>query len=777
MKIFRIILAAIAASFCTLSYAQGITGKVTDRDSIPLAYASVLLMHLQDSSYVSGTATDSDGRFFLNVAGVTDSLIVSVSHIGYKTAFARVCTTADITVMLTPESSMLEDAVVRAQLPSVTARGDAIITAVNGSVLSKTGTASDVLSMIPGLTAHEGSVEVFGSGLAEIYINGRKMRNTSELDRIASQEIKEIQVVRNPGARYDASAKAVVRIITIKHQGEGFGFANRLYGQYQYAGSGSEQFTFNYRKSGFDLCGMVHAGISNGSDNKKVFQETHLDKVWKQQSDVTTNSYKENIAAMLSVNYQFSPLHSAGIRYDADFYPSDNWSILPTPTCVYTGEDLFEQSISSGTKHENNGRHLLNTYYSGQIGSWAIDLNADGFWLDKLQQDSMSETTTAADGSVFRQPVTSRTEAGSMLYAIKATASGNLWKGNLSAGGEYSYSSVSSSFVNLEGILDNSDDNILENSLSVFAEYALNAGKADISAGIRYEHLDSRYYQGGKLSGEQSRTYDNIFPSASVSFPLAKAHASLSYSSFITRPGFDMLRSNITYANKYTYESGNPLLKPSISNKVSMDILWKWVHFNMSYLNIRDCFLQKSTQYSQDNPAISLLAWVNVPSIDKLFATVTVAPKIGLWSPQVTASAAKQWFIADTPQGKENFGTPTFNFQWNNAFKFPKGFSLSINMRISTPGDYDNFRFTKPFGAIDMSLYKGFFDDRFSILLQINDITQSAQPSLTAYSGRRLMSIVPESRRSFMISLRYNFNTSKSKYLGSGAGISQKERM
>lgn len=93
-----------------------------------------------------------------------------------------------------------------------------MVTTVTGSVLEKAGTGNDLLDKIPGLSANNGSVNVFGSGKAEIYINGRKMRNSSELDQLSSENIKSVEVLRNPGARYDASVKAVVRIITKNHR-------------------------------------------------------------------------------------------------------------------------------------------------------------------------------------------------------------------------------------------------------------------------------------------------------------------------------------------------------------------------------------------------------------------------------------------------------------------------------------------------------------------------------------------------------------------------------
>lgn len=95
-----------------------------------------------------------------------------------------------------------------------------------------------------------------------------------------------MEVVRNPGACYDASVKAVVRIITRKPQGEGFGFNNRAYVKYQYDLCLLDQFDFNYRKGGFDLGGMLFGRDSKYEENKTLIQKTYLDKVWTQNSDM-----------------------------------------------------------------------------------------------------------------------------------------------------------------------------------------------------------------------------------------------------------------------------------------------------------------------------------------------------------------------------------------------------------------------------------------------------------------------------------------------------------
>lgn len=89
-----------------------------------------------------------------------------------------------------------------------------MLTTVVGSVLEKAGTMENLLDRIPNVSAQNGNIKVFGRGEPVIYINGREMRDKSELDRLHSDNIKSIEVISNPGARYAASTKAVIRITT-----------------------------------------------------------------------------------------------------------------------------------------------------------------------------------------------------------------------------------------------------------------------------------------------------------------------------------------------------------------------------------------------------------------------------------------------------------------------------------------------------------------------------------------------------------------------------------
>ena len=772
---FRLLMSlCLLCGLCSVS-AQTFTGKVVDEKSQPLPYANVVLLSLPDSVFVTGTVSDESGAFTLR--SEKPELLLRVSSIGYATLYNKVGKSDLGTIQLMPDAQLLGEVVVKGDLPKVQLKGDAQVTNVQGTILEKAGTGNDLLSKLPGVSAEEGTVNVFGSGTAEIYINGRKMRNASELDQLSSDNVKRVEVVRNPGARYDATVKAVVRIYTKKAQGEGFGFNNRFLTRYQYGWGVLDQFNFNYRKGGFDLSGMVFGSNSCNEDNKTLVTETFLDKIWRQESDVRTHSRSQYLSAMLSLNYQFNENHSIGARYNFDRTPKDKWDISGMYSEVFQDGAPYEENVSRGWQNTPATNHTLNVYYNGQAGDWNIDFNADGLWSYSKTLQDMTEEYTPAGGALEEQRITSWNKDENTLYAAKLVVSRPLWEGSLSFGGEYTYTDRVNTYVNDQGILDDDNSNIEENAASVFLEYARSFGMLQAQVGVRYEHLASDYYEAGKRIDGQSRTYDNVFPAVSLALPVGKTQLSLSYTGSINRPSYYMLRSNVTYANRYTYEAGNPLLRPSLINRLSLDASWKWIYFNASYTHQGDAIVQGCEAYSEDQPTISLLVPANKYDLDQFHATLSFSPTIGIWTPQLSLMLRKQWYKVDTPAGLKNFDNPMGTFVWNNNFRLPWGLLLDADVWLVTPGDDEVGHQKESSWCADVSLRKSFWSERLSLQLQGSNLFNSSSALSTVFSGSRTMTFDQETRRRFTLTLRYKFNATKSKYKGTGAGQEQRSRM
>lgn len=187
--------------------------------------------------------------------------------------------------------------------------------------------------------------------------------------------------------------------------------------------------------------------------------------------------------------------------------------------------------------------------------------------------------------------------------------------------------------------------------------------------------------------------------------------------------------------------------------------------------------MQACNAYSEENPTISLLVNVNKYNSDKLYATLTLSPTFGVWSPQLTLMFLQQWYQVDTPHGQVNFNNPIGNFVWRNNFRLPLGFSFDVDLGLDTPGDNETYHLNDIAWYANVGIRKSFWNERFSLHLQGTDVFSSNRMCGTFYSGNRLMTIDQDPRRLIRLTLRYKFNAAKSKYKGTGAGQDQRSRM
>ena len=775
MMNLRIYLFLVAASLTTLlAHAQNatISGRLVDEQQQPIEYANVVLLSLPDSAFVTGVVSDAQGTFHLTQTG--KGCLLRISCVGFADLYRNVGSGDLGTLSLQTDSRMLGEVMVKGELPKTRLKGDAMITTVSGSVLEQAGTAENLLDKIPNVTAKDGEVNVFGRGTAEIYINGRKVRNSSELDQLSSDNIKQVEVVTNPGARYDASVKAVVRIVTKKVVGEGFGFNNRLYMRNdRYAGwAFQEQYNFNYRHKGFDLSGMLFANEWRWGQPQNITQVTHLDKKWEQHLDVDYKGRSKTVSGQLSLNYQFSPNHSMGVRYEYQRDPSSTTDLYTT-TDVLTDGVQTDHSVSLMRKSTPETKHTLNYYYNGQIGSWNIDFNVDGYW-NFLRETQRSDETADQSGD---RVVHTYNRDRSSLQAAKLVVSHPLWQGNLSFGGEYASTRRTSCYRNPEGLMADNDSRINELTASGFVEYSRTFGKVNAQAGLRYEHVDFDYYEKDVHMDEQSRTYNNLFPSLNVNIPVGQVQMQLTYAGKMTRPSYSILRDATTYINRYTYQTGNPFLHPTMIQNLSVAASYQWVNLYVGYSHVKDDISQICINYSDDDPTIGLLYWDNLDAYDQIAASLTLAPTIGPWHPQFIVQMQKQWYSMETHEGSVNLNHPIATFIWNNSLTLPGGFLLDVDAHFITKGHNKNIYSNGTFFRVNMALTKSFLKDRLTAQFRVNNIFENNSTKFLLYSGIRQFSGTNPQFRGISLNLTYKFNAARSKYKGTGAGQDQKSRM
>ncbi len=241
--------------FAVSAYAQVFSGKVIDERSEPLAYATVQILNPSDSTTVNGIITDDNGFFSIEVAKVQPCLVY-ISYLGYR-PFVSTRTPGDLGIIkLEPDDHYLESVTVTGRRPTYKPVTGGISTCIENSVLSKAGTANDVIGLLAGVRKNiDGSSEVIGKGAPTVYINNRQVHDMSELQRLQSTDIRDIAVITTPGPEYDASAGAVLKITTKKNTDDGLGLAVESSADYTGKFNTAQQLGLDYRHGSLSLFG------------------------------------------------------------------------------------------------------------------------------------------------------------------------------------------------------------------------------------------------------------------------------------------------------------------------------------------------------------------------------------------------------------------------------------------------------------------------------------------------------------------------------------------
>ncbi len=752
---------------CTHKTDRHLTGTIIDENRQPVAYANIALLNPADSTLLSGGVSNESGYFAIPYE--QEKTLIRISYVGYKTIY-RLCDKDNVgTIRMHPDSYKLNGVEVKGQRPLVRMKDDAFVTTVEGSYLAKMGTGNDVLGQIPGVLRNGENIEVIGRGTPLIYINGRQMRNPSELDQLSSDQIKDVDVIMTPGAKYDATAKAVIRIKTIRPVGEGFSFNSRTVAGVNHYVYGLEELNMNYRTGGLDIFGMAEYENRRSRQTNDSRQDTYLQSHYQQSSLMHYYNKNQMLAGKLGFNYMLNDKHSIGMTYTVTSRPNSQTSDYFTT--MFIDKQTDDQIKGRGKVDGDDIQHIISGYYAGQTGKWSLDANADVLFQKQNSDSQTFEDATQGDD----RTVTTRNDVKNRLYAAKFVAGHPLWKGKLEIGAEGSYVHRTDVFGNVERIIDASDTKIEENSTAAFVQLMQRLNKLTLIAGLRYEYLDSRYYESGVKMDDESRTYSDLFPSLMLMYPLKNVRARLSYSRNINRPAFSQLSGNVKYINRYTYESGNPYLKPSYRDNFSLALNYKWLTGMIDYARVHDYIITSYSSYKGD-PTIALLRKDNAPGYDNLSLMVSVAPAFGKYHPQLMVATQMQNLEVQYRGETKKMNSPMTIVRFNNAVNLPFDSWLNADFSWRSAGDTENIHLAQSW-QFDISLYKAFWNDRLTVKLACTDLFASIRQKATIYSDIREIYLDKRlDTRNLELTVRYNFNPAKSKYRGQGAGNDTKGR-
>lgn len=756
-----LIIFAVYCNVCMV-HAQTITGTLIGENGIPVEYANVILIIARDSTFVVGCITNEDGRFKLKNTDHKGNLL-KLSCIGYEDLYSQITEeTSDIGILtMKTKATMLEAVTVTGSKPLFKQKNGAMITEVAGSVLSQTHEMSELVSQLPGIVkTADGGFQVFGLGTPIIYVNNKKVQDQTELQQLSPKDIKSIELISNPGAKYDAEGKAVLKIVTLKRE-DGLNL--------QIGGKGKQNDHSSY--GGNIKLGFKHQKISLSANysyddtrNQSILPQTKDlflgESIHRYIQDQTAQGHITNHEWQMSMDYEINGNHNIGIEWSASNNKDKEHrnSILD-----YILNEVSAQNTEILNDYRNRTKYNhINIFHNGQ---WSKRLSTE-FNLDyannknEYHQDT-NETTAGISGlTISTGNNVLDIYAGKLAFDYKLSE-----RTGLSWGFEYNH-------INGNGILacdsektPSSDYSNKENKYAVYAEVAVKIGEVTVDGGVRYEDLVSDYENYIDKTGDVHRHYKNIYPSFSVSHNKNGWANTFSFSSRTSRPTFRQLSNSSYYSNEFMYQCGNPLLKPSNSYIAQWNTGYKFANFSASYTYMND-YISTDFYISGEHQNQIVSSYINYDKIQYLKANLNIQKNIAWWKPSFSLGIIKPFFNSEYLGEKMSYNEPQIYAVANQYFQLPDSYLLSLYYYYNSGGHQGAVKL-KPYQMLNMGVQKTFLDGKLSVSLQAQDIFHTMKFKETEnIKNIHFQQTEDYCLWNYSISVIYRLNQIKTKYRG-----------
>ncbi len=593
-------------------------GKVVDADfKSPIEYATITLYGKKNSKAIDGTITDDQGTFILkNISPGIYKIVIE--FIGYNALTREINfdqnpgTISLDTIELSKKIAQLKNVTITSEKPIIENKIDKLVFNAENDITSQTGVATDVLKKVPMVSVDiGGNVQLAGSSGVRFLINGKPSvifgsNITEVLQSLPASQIQSIEVITNPGAKYDAQGMAgIINIILKKSTAHGVNGNLSLSGGTQ---NENGSFNFNMRKGDFGLNAYISGNtrlpndLFNTSDRITYDTASNINELLHQ--DGSSRYHKYGIQTGIGFDWTYKKKNSFTGSFNFDNFNNTgsgytnqqqittqadgNQNILSDVSSInYINSTDKERGIETNleyTRTFNKEDQELNISVTNSFGhNYASASNYQKLLLqDSLYQGTQStnpgdekETEIAVD---YTQPLKENVILGlggkMIFYDFKNSSDVLSFQPDKQ---NYSYDSSLSNYLDYH-----------QKVYAFYSEISFPVGKLfNAKIGGRYERTEINSFFSNAPLEKVNPGYNTFVPSVFLSKQFNKMYTlKLSYSKRIERPDHDDLNPFINTSDPKNIFAGNPYLKPEISNRIELSNVFQFKKSGMLMLTV-----------------------------------------------------------------------------------------------------------------------------------------------------------------------------------------------
>jgi iron complex outermembrane recepter protein len=755
---------------CFQLNAQHITGSIVDAQSKPQEFATVMLMYAKDSSLTKGAVTDFDGKF--DIEGVTQGrYFINVSIVGFKNFSSKPfdfdgTTNLEVDkILLQNLDKELQEVTVTARKPMIEVKADRTVFNVENSPNAVGLNALELLRKSPGVQVDKDeNVLLKGKQNVLVYINGKPSQMSGRdlaafLKGLSSADIEAIEIMSNPGAKFDAAGNAGIVNIRLKKNKKLGTNGNISVGVAQgFTPKTDEALSLNYRGAKWNLFSNYSyqwGGNRNTTDldNTINLNNGQYNNLWinRNLQNYVSNDHNFKVGADYTVN----PKSTLGFMVNGGIGNPTFTSTGRTDigrTKLGGGKDFISRDSilfaeSKGDFNNKNMNYNLNYRFADTSGH---ELNVDADYgnfrngsLNYLPNIYRSgDETTVLTQRTYRNMAQTNIDIKSFKADYEQLLSKtNKKAGKLGVGFKVSDVKTNNNFdfynvINNKDFQDTSRTNFFtykEQIQAAYANYNTQLGKFGIQLGVRGENTTSK----GDLKTKQTKgykdvdtSYFNVFPTAAFSYQLSEKHAfNLTYRYSLDRPSYQDLNPFENRLDELTYERGNTTLRPQYTHTAELGYTFMgFANLGFNYAKTKDFFTQYTDQSVQNGITTFFISKANLANRENYGLSLsTPLPINKWWNGFFNAWWNHSLLKANLGDGKTvNLKVNGGGFYMQHGFTLGKGWSTEVDGFMSFGGLWGNF-VSQTQGMLNVGVSKKFWDGDGVFKLSLGDVLGTAQ--------------------------------------------------